>query len=207
MPLVPFHAELVQERDPEIQRDLGNALTELAWSSAPMRDQATALAVNLLGDAVKRWPDDAESWKALGRVLWLANKKQEGLDNLERGLALTPNEEEVLEAAATMATSIGADEKAQGYWERAATANPWKPMNHINLALLLARRQQWPRVRSECQATTRVDPFNVEAHLLLAECALQDGKKEQARAEVDLALALQPSRAAEIHRRFDDRLR
>ena len=56
MPLLHFHRDLVAEGDPDMSRDLGLALMELAWASPPLRRQATTLALPLLEEAVQRWP-------------------------------------------------------------------------------------------------------------------------------------------------------
>jgi Flp pilus assembly protein TadD len=203
-PLVPFHRDLVDENDPEVRRDLGIALMELAWSSPPMQQQASALALPLLDEAVRRWPADAPAWEARGKILWSQGRQREGLADLEKALALTPHEESTLEAAATMATALREEDKAQAFWERAVAINPWKAMYHLNLAQLHARRQEWPLVQTECQAVLRRDPFNVEAHLLQVRYLLQAGNKEQARAELETAAALQPARVEELRRWFAD---
>jgi Flp pilus assembly protein TadD len=207
MPLVPFHRGLVDEQDPEVGRDLGIALMELAWSSPPMGQQASALAVPLLDEAVRRWPDDAPAWEARGKVRWQQGRQREGLADLETALELAPREESILEAAATMATALRDEDRARAYWERLIAINPWKAMYHLNLAQLRARRQEWPQVRAECQAVLRGDPFNAEARLLLVRCLLQAGDKEQARTELDTAAALQPARAAEWRRWFAEQTR
>src|SRR5262249_19228352 len=138
---------------------------------------------------------------------WLQGRQREALADLELALEQAPRQEDVLEAAASMATGLGEDGKALVYWQRAKEVNPWKALNHINLAQLWAKRQEWPKVHSECQAALRLDPFNIEVRLLEIRYALQAGDREQARAELQTVLALQPARADELRRWFAEQTR
>jgi hypothetical protein len=208
MPLLYFHRDLVDERDPDVSRDLGVALMELAWASPELRRHACSRAVPLLEQAVRRWPDDAWAWEAKGKALWLMEGRQrEALADVEKALSQLPGEERILEAAAAMATSLGNEEAARAYWERAIAVNPTRALFHVSLAQVLARRREWSRVRSECQTALRFDPFNADARHLQVTCLLQAGNKEQARAEFKILLALQPSRADELRRWFAERMR
>jgi hypothetical protein len=202
MPLTYFFRDQVDEHDPDVSRDLGLALLEVAWGSPPMRQRACALALPLLEEAVGRWPDEVPAREAKGKVLWLAGRQREGLAELAQALVHAPDEERILETAATMATTLGDEDMALAYWQRAVAINPWKALYHVNLAKLLANRQEWPRVQSECQAALRVDPFNADARRLLVTWLLREGKKEQARTELDTLSALQPGRADELRRWF-----
>jgi Tfp pilus assembly protein PilF len=207
VPLIHFHRNLVDEHDPEVSRDLGMALMELAWASPPLKQKASELAVPLLEEAVRRWRDDTRAWQAKGKVLWVQGRQREALADLEHALEQAPRQEDVLEAAASMATGLGEDEKALAYWQRAQEVNPWKALNHIQMAQLWAKRQEWQKVRNECQEALRLDPFHVETRLLQIKYWLQAGNREQARAALQTVLALQPARAEELRRWFAEQTR
>jgi Tfp pilus assembly protein PilF len=201
-PLIYFYRDLVGERDPDVARDRGIALMELAWEAPELRQHASALAVPLLEDAVKRWPDDFWAWEAKGKVLWLQGRGQEALAGVEKALAFAPREERILEAAGAMATSMGLNEQAKTYWERALAVNPTRALFHASLAEVLARRHEWADAQKACRSALDCDPFNVEARTLLVRCWLQKGNPDQARAELQILLALQPARADELRRWF-----
>jgi Tfp pilus assembly protein PilF len=207
MPLLHFHRDQDLRDDPGVSRDLGIALMDLAMASSAMAERAIALGVPLLEEAVQHWPNDARAWEAKGRLLWLAGRHREAFSDMEKALSQSPPAEDILEAAATMATALGKDETALAYCRRAVEINPWEALNHINLAEVWTRRREWSKVRSECAAALRINPFNVDARLLQVRYCLQAGDKKQARVEMDTVLALRPDRANELRRWFADQTR
>jgi Flp pilus assembly protein TadD len=207
MPLLYFFRHLVDNSDPEVARDRGIALMELAWEAPELKQHACALALPLLGDAVKRWPDDIWAWEAKGNVLWLDGRRQDALTDIERALALAPREERLLEAAGAMATSLGLNAKAKEYWERALVVNPGRALFHASLAEVLARQNNWAQVEKACQSALALDPFDIGARMLFVRSHLRAGNNELARVELRVLLALQPGRADELQRWFAQQAR
>jgi Flp pilus assembly protein TadD len=202
MPLASFYGDFAGPDDPEVARDLGIALGELAWASPRLRRQAGDLAVPLLEEAVRRWPNDAPAWEAKGKTLWLLDRRLEGLADLIHALTLFPREEGILQAVARMETILGRDDSALAHWQEVVAINSWNTLAHINLATLWSHRRDWSHVETECQAVFRFDPFDADIRILYIEALLHTGRKETARAELDKVLSLQPSRKTELRQKF-----
>src|SRR5262249_49314 len=86
MPLVYFYRNVAGEGNPDVSRDRGIALMELAWEAPELKQHACALAAPLLEDAVNRWPDDFWAWEAKGKVLWLQGRGRDALGDIEKAL-------------------------------------------------------------------------------------------------------------------------
>jgi tetratricopeptide (TPR) repeat protein len=207
-PLVYFHQDLVRASDPDVERDLGLALVELAWSTPPpLAHRAIEVALPLLEKSVRQWPDDGTALGYKGKLLWLAGRQPEALADLQSALRRSPRDEGLLESAGAMATALGQNDVALDYWQRAVEANPWNALNQFNLARLLAIRNEWAKALNSSQAAVDLDPFNVEGRILHMRALIRTGDVARARAESKTILALQPTRADELSRWFRDATR
>jgi Flp pilus assembly protein TadD len=209
-PLVYFHENLVDPDDPEVARDRGLAhvrLAEFGSADRSARRQRAATALPLLDAAVRRAPDDGAAWEAKGYALWLLDRKEEALADLDHALALAPGREETLLYRAALLGQLGRHEAAIDTWRRALSINPWPARYHYELAKELTLRQEWQQAVAESRAARERNPFHLEARQLLVASLLQLGDKAEARSEFDRLLALGPPDADSLRRWFGQQLR
>lgn len=201
IPLVHFHRSAFSPWDPEVQRDLGLAMIELARHTHhdPSRRMICATALPLLETALAHAADDLAAAEAGAYALWGLDRPAEALRILEAVLARGPRQL-ALEDAARIALELEQFEAAQGYWQRLLDANPGHPSGHAHLAELLAKNGHWQLALKACQAALRLDPGPGPARRLLILCCLRTGDKEQARRELDLLERLAPAQADELRR-------
>ena len=108
--------------------------------------------------------------------------------------------ERSLRQAALVAGVLDRPEVAARYWERAVAVNPWTATGHAHLAKVLGDRRQWQRAAAECDAVLQLDPEAVDTRMYLVLCHLRLGHGDQARAEFDRVLALNPPNAEVLRR-------
>jgi Flp pilus assembly protein TadD len=205
IPLLHFHGHLVARSDQDGNRDLALAMIETARSPGPdeVRQQICARALALLDRARRRMPEDLAMAEARGYALWVLNRPQEALAALEQALAEAPSREVALEYAGQVAAELGQLDAAAGYGTRLVEANPWRPQYRVGLAEVLVKQRDWPRALEECRAVLRLDPGSVPARRMLITCLRQQGDKEQARAEFDRLMSLNPSEKEKLKAWFD----
>jgi tetratricopeptide (TPR) repeat protein len=161
----------------------------------------------LLEEAVRTVPDDVPAWEAKGFLLWLLDRKSEGLADLETALAKAPQRELTLTYAAALATALERSDNAIAYWQHAVQVNPWNSQYHYRLARLLANQGQWPKAAEASAAALRLNPVSEEIRLLRVAALLHTGNKEQAQSEFEPLPALKPADEATLRRWFAEQLR
>jgi cytochrome c-type biogenesis protein CcmH/NrfG len=184
----------------EIARDLGVGMMDLAALKQPERNRSwlAGSALPALESAIQSWPDDEAAWQANGYALWLLRRYAEAMTAFEKALELAPKRVETLVYAAGLATQLGKDDDAAGYWRRALDVNPYSVRSHLELARLLARRNDWQPCLSECQAALHLDPFEDQARKLLISALVHLRKNDRAASELDKVLRLNPKESAGI---------
>jgi predicted CXXCH cytochrome family protein len=204
-PLLLFHQDQVALDEQEVARDLGVALSALAWNNGPAgKGPFARKALPLLERTLATWPDDVPGWEAKGSVLYLQNQPEEALAAFEKALALTPERERSLAGAALSAERLRRTDLAIAYWQRILAVNPWSSQARAHLAPLLGQRQDWSKAAEECEAVLRLNPTAIETRMFLAYCHLKKGDKAQARAEFDKVMALKPSDREMLRRWFEE---
>src|SRR5262249_32270444 len=101
-PLVHFHKELVDGADPNVDRDLGIALVQLADSqpSTKVTFSLAERALPLLESALNRDHNDWPAWEAKGSALWFTGRLEPAAAAYERVLQTVPERETTLSLAA-----------------------------------------------------------------------------------------------------------
>jgi len=180
--------------DPEKDRDLGIALSELARQNRNPRPAAQAL--DLLEPGLDRWPDDVPAWEAKGYALWVLNQPRPALLAFEKALAIKPRRENSLIRAASLAAQLHQTETAIGYWKKAIEVNPWNWQFFNVLAFLLDEQKDWKTAAEQCQKALALNPTSLETRQLLVACYLRLGDRERSRTEFEILLGLSPDPAA-----------
>jgi tetratricopeptide (TPR) repeat protein len=201
-PLLYFHKSLADPYDPEVERDLGLALVELARKHGAAAQPLAPVALPYLQGAVHRAPDDLAAWEAKGFALLLDGHRPEALDAYDTALAAAPGRERSLTDAAELATLLGRQETAIDYWRRDIGVNPWAAYYHGRLAQLLAERLDWQGALAEAEAALRLNPNDRKTRLALVRCYLGTGRRDRARAELETLVASHPADAEVLRRWF-----
>jgi tetratricopeptide (TPR) repeat protein len=206
LPLVAFHQNLVDPEDPEVSRALGVALMQLSAGQSfgePFKGQLAEQALPLLARA----PEDAVTLEARGDAFQYQGRFAEALAAYDAAVAKAPWRDYSLVQAAQAAERLGRSAAALDYCKRALAVRPWLWLHHYHVARLQAKLHDWTTALGECQEAVRLNPFIAEVRMLQVRCLLTLGNKENARAAFEDMLALIPSQAEELRRRFADQLR
>lgn len=178
--LVPFHRELMSESElDDRQREIGIAESR----SGP---EGARRALPRLEAALARNPRDPPAWQAKGVALGWLNRPQESLAAFEIALKQDPTREWAIREAAQSATLAGEARRAESYWQRAIVINPWRSDYHASLAGLFMEQNDWSAAIDACQATLRLNPFNVQVRRWLGESYLKAGEREAAQEQIDI---------------------
>ncbi len=188
--------------DEEKDRDLGIALEEAARRHRDI--QLASQALKLLEPGLKRWPDDVQAWEAKGSCLLLQDQHRESLKAYERALELHPHRENSLMKAAALASWLSEPRAAMEYWKRIIALDPWNWQAFKELAIVLARGQEWKAGAEQCQQALKLHPTDLETRKLLAECYLRLGDQTRARAELDVLRGLDAEPDDSLRRRLGD---
>jgi hypothetical protein len=207
--LVHFRRDLTGGRDGGNPRDLGLALVEMMDRplSEPQRRELARKACGLLRPAVRSGDADLTALEGLGLALWKDGRPHDALETLESVLRQAPRRELALERAARVAMESGDIERGVGYWRRLIEANPYSWKGHGFLAQTLALGERWAAAVEERRSALQLNLFEVPTRMLLIDCLIRLGQKEQARTEFDPLLALRPPKPDGLRRWFDELLR
>jgi Tfp pilus assembly protein PilF len=204
VPLLHFHHDLLEPRDPEGERDLGLAMTQMAeFESHPgLQEKIARMAQPLLSKAVRRDPADLAAAEGLAYALWKQGRSAEALEVLHGVLKRKPDREGALRVAAPVADRLGRRDEALKYRRALLAINPVEAEYHFGLAQTHARHEEWSQARQAAEAALRLDPVHVGARVTRILCDLREGHPDRARAELDLVLRLDPDGADELRRWF-----
>jgi cytochrome c-type biogenesis protein CcmH/NrfG len=205
VPLVAFHHGYALP-EKEAQRDVGVAIIQLARQMKGSEPRIGRMAQQLLEKSVQTWPEDVPAWEAKSYALWMQGRAGDAFADCEKVLTLAPERELALIDAAMLADQLERAEATLDYARRAAAINPWRHQLHYHLAVLLAKRQDWPSALAETQSALRLNPSNVEYRVLLVTCYLRSGDKEKARHEFQTLLALHPPGPDVLRRWFEEQI-
>ena len=126
-------------------------------------------------------PGDAESYKALERVLIQQHKQGEAIDVLEKLTSVEPNRaREVYERMARYALEIYRDDDAMKYSARAVELNPDDADAHRRLGEMYRARQDIGHAISELRAAIAKNDRLFVVYLELADLLLSSGQADDA---------------------------
>jgi tetratricopeptide (TPR) repeat protein len=196
--LIPFHWDILSsEERRQARRDLGVVLGEMKGGKGAAR------ALPLLEEALAARPDDLHARVALGHALGAVHGREtEGLAAFEAALGLEPGWESTLVGAAFLAARVGRPVQSIAYWRRAIAIDPYRAAYHATLAHQLARTGRWPGATHAAREALRINPVNLLARTVLIECAFRAGSPQQAHAELDTLLELDPPEPKALMRWF-----
>lgn len=202
--LTSFHRPATNA-DPQLQRDLGVAIVRLLDQTPDrLTTHDREAAASFLQAAVERDSGDIDAAEALGHLWWQQGRYADSSSLIDDVLTQAPRREFALHIAANQADSIRQFELAAGFWRRVLEVNPAMYQYHLGLALALGQQRQWPEAIASCRRSLEHFPGDSRTRQLLIECLLGQGETDQARAEFELLLRLDPDQAAELRRWFEN---
>ena len=207
VPIVHFHRTAPGVDSKAMGRDLGIALAALTRDNAAAASQLTPLAIPLLEEATKAFPNDERAWEALGMLLRTAGRPDDAAIAYEKALALKPDLEGSLTEAAATAMALGQTDVAIGYWQRATAVNPWVPRYYFELARRYAERRDWSRVVAACDEAIKLEPIGVDARAMRLTGLIRLGEMDKAKAEYAVLLRMRPPNLADLKRVFEPQLK
>ena len=204
-PLVRFHAGSANE-GVAARRDLALALSVVGERSVSdaQRQMFAKGVISLLTSALERQPDDVAAWEARGQALWWDKRPREALESFEKVLQRAPRRELSLRTAAIVSLELNETERGIAYWDRALAINPYAWQVHSFRGQALALRKQWAAAVDACDASLRLNPFDSRTRMLLIDCLIHQDKRQRARDELQILMALRSSPPEEMQKWFDE---
>lgn len=170
-------------------------------------------AIALAERAVAADPDDALALVLHGWLRIHYRLDFSGLDNVQRAVAVNPNNTSVLDLAAIAHLRAGDLEKTIAVATRALELSPGSPQRHAFMTEIAAAHNAIGRHKEALEFAMRavaLEPDNVPCHLALAIGYAQLGRIEEARKEVATIIRLRPDATiatAMVHRmRYPERV-
>jgi tetratricopeptide (TPR) repeat protein len=202
IPLVLFHGA-----DKAAPRDLGLALVQMARQQPNLGRMFATRMQSLLADAVRAHPEDIEAQGARIDLLGLQGRLDDALTICEEVLQRHPKREAILATAGMFAASAGRSKESIEYWRRALEVNPWPSRYHFELAKVYADARRWPEAVGECELALRTNPSHIRTRWLLVGCLLNASKRDEARAQFDKLMALNPPDRERLRQWFAEQTR
>jgi Tetratricopeptide repeat len=202
-PLMHFKTGQFKLDDAEAQRDMGIGLSELVKQPSPSNKQIAEMALSMLDNALKRWPNDSAALEAKAFLLYIKGQPQIALETIERVLAKSPQRESALSAAANYAIQVGQMDKAFTYSREAVNLNPYVSAWRFRLAQLFVEQKEYDQAATQCRETLMFNPGAVRVRMLLVSVLLQSGKGANAREEFDTVMKMNPPNKNELKSWFD----
>jgi len=168
--------------------DEARVLMEEARAAQEEGDLARALA--LYGQAYEADPQLVEAYLGAGGILFKNGKPEQALETYLQGLEANPDSLALRRRAAEVAIMLRQWDEANAQVEWMLEARPEDPISHAYAGfLLLSIGEPCERAIPEFEEALRLDRNQPLAHYGLAVCAIREGNREGARAELEFVLA------------------
>jgi hypothetical protein len=201
--LLYFHADFVKPDDPEVQRDLGIAQSEVVRYRESMRGQLAGPTKAMLEASLQRWPNDIAAREGLAFLQNTSGDPRGALATIEAGLARWPRREFALGDAASYASDAGDLDQALSYARRVKELNPWMIAWRERLVEIHLQRKEYEAALTECREVLSFNPGSVRIRALLAAALVRSGKVREGEAEFETALQMNPANKQELRTWFD----
>jgi Tfp pilus assembly protein PilF len=117
-----------------------------------------------------------------------ANRGQEAIAHGQDAVAADARRAETWSSYGTALTNAGSLTAAVAAYERAASEQPWQPLNWRNLAIVWSSLGNRTAALASAERAVRADPYDGEAHDIVATLAYDAGDYARAAAEGELAI-------------------
>lgn len=165
----------------------------LAVAAERIQGGSLAEAVELLDEVVQERPDDPDAHLLLGSALSLIPRRERAIESVLRALELRPEHAQSYATAGMALARLGERDVAATVFERAISLNPALGDAHLNLALILAGKEDYEgAVRHMAKALEFETEVSARAHLrfLNGKLLVELGRVEDAVGEYERSLEL-----------------
>jgi superkiller protein 3 len=155
-------------------------------------------AADLAAVAVRKLPDRAEVWSMMGSAQIAAGHFREAIESYKHALVLSPSSAEATIGLGNAQLLAGLAAEARTTYERGIAAFPDDPRLYIGYATALTRSSDsnlpdpGPRVESLLRKAVALDDSLPAAHYLLGQRLLEQGRLQDALAELQIAAKQDP---------------
>jgi len=206
IPLVAYAREGLN--DSEIDRDLGIALSRFSARQSPTstyRREALERARTKLAESLKTWPEDVDAWLALSEAENLSGDMPKALAVAQDGLKQSPRNEKLLTQVASLADANKQPELALEILSQLISQVPRSHDYRAKRMFTAVSLGRWDQAEEDCRELLSINPLLPTAHLVQAMQLHGDGRRAEARREVNIALELatSPDQRATIQSWFD----
>lgn len=161
----------------------------IALFNAGRHAEVEALAQTL----VRRHPQAAFAWKALGTAQLLQNKNC--VEALGQAVALQPQDAETLCNLGNAHKARGQVQQAEASYRQALHWRPGHAAGHYNLAILLAEQNRLDEAEAAYRQTLQLQPGMADAHNNLGQVLERLGRHSEATDAYAAAVAAHPAHA------------
>ena len=149
-------------------------------------------ALDLARHAIELAPDSVQGYKALHLVYWLMNDVDRSFEAAERGLALNPNDSEIMADLGGRLCLVGNWERGLPLVQEAYARNPGQPgLYRIVTSLRFYLNGQYKEALAEIEKADI--PSVIHYHVILAMTHAQLGLMKEADADVKEILKIDPA--------------
>jgi adenylate cyclase len=168
----------------------------LGTSKSPK--QSIAKAMELIQKAIELDATYAEAHGHLGFLFSMIGEHDKAVAKGEQAVALNPNSAYAHMILGHTLRFAGRSEEAIPEYKKAIRLNPIPPTNYLfGLGLAYCWTDQYEEAIKWCEKAVRKDPDSFMAHLMMTVVYSLSGREEEARAEADEALRINPKFSVE----------
>ncbi len=200
-PIVHFHRDRVDAKDPERRRDLAVGLMRLVTGGMlpeALHPRAIAQSLAMLDEALARAPTDPNGWHAKAQGHYRERRLDEARAAYDRALELDPLNEELLDQAATTEQALGLTDAATAHLKRLVEVNPYEPKYLRMLGTQLAQNGDWAGTGEQARRWMKLEPGSSTARQLWELSLLESGRRDEARREFEALRKLKPPNLGEL---------
>jgi len=160
---------------------LARALVALMANFSGSDDAEIAKARQAVATALRLEPDSAEAHKSYGRVLWdLDNDIAGATREVDRALALAPQDAEALVQLGTLQASVGELALAEASYQRALALDPLSSTAGYNLGANWLSMGEYAKAEQMLQRLIRQNPESAANRIQLAIAQIGLGRSAEA---------------------------
>lgn len=185
-------------QDPTEARDYAVGLVEMTKFGKVPPGEGVREALPLLERVIAESPNDARAWEAKSYALQLIGRKSEALAATQTLLSFVPDHEIGLTRAATLAYESDQLQQSLMYWQKVVTVNPRNAGYRQELALVLARSDNWQAAGAEARESLRLDPALATARTILAIAEVRAGNPAGADELIRIVEQLKPPNLGQL---------
>jgi Flp pilus assembly protein TadD len=160
------------------------------------QDRRRELEEALMQHRVEKYPDDYVSYLDLGELKLSRLDTQGALTALETAVKLDPKQSQGHNELGAAFTRTGRAREAMSQFEQALRLDPANVNARYNLVFALVKAGRFADAETHLRQVVAAYPKDAGLHNLWGELLAQQGKKTEAIAQFDEALALDPKLAA-----------